>query len=61
MSDFKWFKHAIRAKGGIWASNDVYFSQLRDGYTAAYLPAYPEQSPKDETIHSVGLKRIPNL
>ena len=61
MSWFKEFKNTVRAKGGIWASNDVYFSQLRDGYTAAYLPAYPQQSPKDEAIHSVGLKRIPNL
>lgn len=55
MSDFKWFKSAVRARGGKWASNDVYFSQLKDGYTAAYLPQYPQKSKQDEAIYSYGL------
>ena len=51
MSDFKCFKSAVRAKGGKWASNDVYFSQLKDGYTAAYLPQYPQKSKQDDAIY----------
>jgi hypothetical protein len=55
MSDFKWFKNTIRTKGGVWASDDVYFSQHKDGYSAAYLPQYPNKSNKDECIYSAGL------
>lgn len=55
MSDFKQFKQAIRAKGGIWASDDVYFSSFRDGYSAGYLPNYPQKSDRDESIYSAGL------
>ncbi len=55
MSHFKEFKVCIRAKGGKWASKDVYFSQLKDGYTAAYLPNYPEKSEDDDAIYSADL------
>ena len=55
MSCFKQFQKAVRAKGGIWASDDVYFSSHRDGYSAAYLPAYPDKSENDECIYSKNL------
>lgn len=48
MTDFKYYQSYIKSLGGIWASNDVYFAQMRDMYTAAYLPRYPERSDKDE-------------
>lgn len=41
------FKSAVRRKGGIWASDDVHFTQFRDGYSASYKPEYPEHSKKD--------------
>lgn len=50
LSDFYWFKRQIREKGGIWSSKHVYFSQTRDGYTAAYLPCYPQKSEEDKVI-----------
>ena len=49
-SNFKCFKSDVRRKGGIWASDDVYFSQFRDGYSAVYKPNYPERSPDDCSI-----------
>lgn len=44
---YKEFKAEVLAKGGIWASDDVYFSQYRDGYSASYQPNYPEHSKED--------------
>ena len=41
------FKSAVRRKGGIWASDDVYFTQYRDGYSASYKPEWPEHSKAD--------------
>lgn len=49
-SDFHNFKNNVREKGGIWASDDVYFSQFRDGFSATYKPKYPEHSPDDCSI-----------
>ena len=49
-SGFSQFKSAVRDRGGVWASSDVYFSQFRDSYTAAYLPAYPKSSTEDTSI-----------
>ena len=50
MTGFKYFHRVIKEKGGIWNSDDVYFSQTRDTYQAAYLPKYPEKSYYDQTI-----------
>ena len=50
MTGFKYFQRVVKGKGDIWSSNDVYFSQTRDTYQAAYLPKYPEKSDKDKTI-----------
>lgn len=49
-SGFSQFQSAVHSRGGIWNSPDVYFSQLRDSYVAAYLPQYPNDSSKDMTI-----------
>lgn len=48
--NFHDFKNRVRAKGGIWASDAVYFSQFRDGYSASYKPSFPEHSPEDRAI-----------
>lgn len=50
MSDFKWFKKQVKAKGGKWATDDVYFTQTRDFYFADYFPEYPERSSRDDSI-----------
>ena len=50
MNSFAIFKKNVREKGGIWASNDVYFTQYRDGYSASYIPRWPEHSPEDCSI-----------
>lgn len=55
MGNFKDFKSSVKKKGGIWASDDVYFSQFRDGYSAAYKPNYPQDSAEDQVIYSYGL------
>lgn len=43
-SYFKQFKSLIINIGGVFATEDVYYSQMRDIYSAAYLPKYPEYS-----------------
>ena len=35
MTGFKYFQRIVKGKGGIWSSDDVYFSQTRDTYEAA--------------------------
>ena len=50
MKGFATFKESVREKGGIWASNNVYFTQYRDGYSASYIPHWPEHSPEDCAI-----------
>ena len=49
-SDMQNFQRNIREKGGIWASDDVYFTQFRDGFSASYRPCFPERSPEDCSI-----------
>jgi hypothetical protein len=51
MSKFKEFINSITWLGGVWSSNDVYFSQQRDQYAADYRPKYPDCSPDDMTIN----------
>ena len=51
MSGLKEFQNSITWLGGIWSSNDVYFIQQRDMYTANYRPDYPECSIYDQVIH----------
>lgn len=50
MKGFATFKESVREKGGIWASNNVYFTQYRYGYSASYIPHWPEHSPEDCAI-----------
>lgn len=54
MITFKTFKQYIRRLQGCWASDNVYFSQMRDTYSAAYLPKYPEKSEEDTHIEFNG-------
>jgi len=67
-SSFKSFKRMIKEKGGVWQSEDVYFFQTRDTYSAEYLPEFPRYSERDlivEENHTLGLtmyyKRDENL
>ena len=48
--DFARFKRIIRAIGGVWATDNVYFDCTQSMYTASYLPTYPEKSPEDSRI-----------
>lgn len=51
MSGFKQFIAAAKSKGGIWATEDVQFAQMRDIYSAGYKPEYPNDSPHDQTLN----------
>lgn len=53
MSKFTMFQYKIKNIGGVWASNDVYFMQTRDSYSAAYKPCYPKSSPRDMIIQTI--------
>ena len=47
---FRGFKEMVKSKGGVWNSDDVYFTQFRDGWSASYIPKYPEYSSEDQAI-----------
>lgn len=49
-TSFRQFQANIREKGGIWAGDDVYFSQYRDGFSASYKPNFPNHSSEDCAI-----------
>lgn len=50
MTSFKEFQKNIKALGGVWKSNDVYFTQFMKGYYADYRPYYPDSSDNDISI-----------
>lgn len=52
-SNFQMFKLGIHRIGGVFAGEDVYFSQMKDVYSAAYKPDYPNDSIKDISITQV--------
>ena len=56
LTSFRQFQANIREKGGIWAGEDVYFSQYRDGFGASYQPNFPYHSPEDCAISYSWLK-----
>lgn len=47
ITNFERFKRDVRALGGVWESDAVYFSQTQSGYYADYKPSYPERSKED--------------
>lgn len=51
--DFKQFISDIRKIDGVWESDDVYFSQMRDGYSASYKPNYPDNCINDMIIQTI--------
>lgn len=53
MSNFKQFRNDIKNIGDVWSGNDVYFNQMRDCYSAAYRPNYPESCTKDMIIQTI--------
>ena len=53
MTYFKQFQNDIKSINKKWNSEDVYFSQYRDGYCASYKPRYPEGCTKDMTIQTL--------
>lgn len=53
MQGFKQFMNDVRALGGPWASDDVYFTQMRDEYSADYRPEYPASTHKDMLIRDI--------
>ena len=53
MSNFKEFQAAVKRIGGPFASDSVYFSQMRNQYSAAYKPEYPAASGKDIVINAI--------
>lgn len=53
MTNFKKFKNDIKNIGGVWNTDDVYFSQMRDGYSASYQPKYPDGCTEDMIIQTL--------
>lgn len=53
MSNFKQFQNNIKNIGNVWNGNDVYFTQMIDGYSATYKPNYPECCIKDMIIQTL--------
>lgn len=53
------FRSMVSRLPGVWGMpENVYFSQTRTAYAAAYLPKYPEKSEEDSSIyydHMTGL------
>ena len=41
MSKFKDFQNEIKEINNVWNSENVFFTQMRDGYSASYTPKYP--------------------
>ena len=53
VSYFKQFQEDIRLIYPIWRSEDVYFSQTRDSYSAEYRPKYPDYCTDDMIIQTI--------
>lgn len=52
MSNFKDFKNKVLSIPGI-KENHTFFSQMRDGYSAAHKPVFPKSSKKDFIIQTI--------
>ena len=53
MTNFKDFQNKIREIGNVWNGENIYFSQMRDSYCAAYKPKYPNGCTEDMTIQTL--------
>lgn len=53
MTKFKEFQNDIKSIGNVWSGNSVYFSQMKDGYSAAYKPKYPDGCTEDMIIQTL--------
>ncbi len=53
MTTFREFQKAVKKIGGPFSSDFVYFSQMRDQYSAAYKPKYPAASNRDIVINAI--------
>ena len=54
MSNFRTFQSDILSLPGVWQDkNNIYFSQMRDGYQAAYKPHYPHGGLDDMLIQTI--------
>ncbi len=52
VSNFKIFKRLVFSIFPCEKWNDIYFSQFKDGYSAAYKPNYPEDSKNDVVVNT---------
>ena len=53
MNKFKDFKDKIKEISNTWNSENVFFNQMRDGYSASYRPKYPKYCNDDMTIQTL--------
>lgn len=53
MGNFKDFRSRVTAIFPEDKRKDIYFSQIKDGYGAAYKPLFPESSQNDIIINSI--------
>lgn len=50
---YKDFKETVKSLGGVWATEDIYFTRVRDEYYASYKPMYPASSREDVVISDI--------
>ena len=53
MSKFKDFQNEIKEINNVWNSENVFFTQMRDGYSASYRPKYPGYCNEDMIIQTL--------
>lgn len=53
MSKFKDFQNKIKEINNVWNGEHVFFTQMRDGYSASYKPKYPESCNDDMIIQTL--------
>lgn len=53
MSKFKNFQIGVKEISKTWNSENVFFTQMRDGYSASYRPKYPEYCNDDMIIQTL--------
>lgn len=53
MGKFKDFQIRVKEISKTWNSENVFFTQMRDGYSASYKPEYPEACNDDMIIQTL--------
>ena len=58
MSNFKLFQINVKEVGYPWNGENIYYSQVKDGYYADYKPSYPDKTKEDMFIFWDGKEKL---